>query len=230
MHEKGYLRNQHPFYIYNRVQTAVFNRITYLESIFSLSLDIHICPLKLLGYTPVRCVSENLNEEGLSLEGHWRKRKECEATGRAGTGLARDPSVLRTLPSLTRFDKFNEFGTKSDASAEVCASFWYLLFVWTNDITIIDSGERIRDLQQLRQRISAAVATTVTPDMFQHTRHQGRGRLEPGVGRGWLSALQRNQQHLGRLPFRTGFAYSNVNCIPLFYSHTLPFEKKTPPK
>lgn len=144
--------------------------------------------------------------------------------------MAQDPSVLRTLPSLTRFDKFSELGTKSDVSVEVCAGFWYLLFVRINDKTIIDSGERIRDLQLFRQRISAAVATTVTPDMFQHTRHQGRGHLEPGVGCGWISALQRNQQYLGSLPFRTGFAYSNVNCIPLFFSLTLPFEKKTLPK
>lgn len=57
-------KNQHPFYIYNRVQIAVFNRITYLESFFSLSRDIHRCPLKLLGDTPVRCVSKHLNKEG----------------------------------------------------------------------------------------------------------------------------------------------------------------------
>lgn len=100
-------------------------------------------------------------------------RKVIEGRGRSAKPLTEPeqawhetPSVLRTLPSLTRFDKFNEFGTKSDASVEVFAGFWYLLCVRINDKTIIDSSERIRDLQQLRQRISAAVATTVTPDMF----------------------------------------------------------------
>lgn len=132
-------------------------------------------------------------------------RKVIEGRGRSAKPLAEPEQAWRETP--VSYEPYRASPALTNLTNLVPRA---------NDKTIIDSGERIRDLQQFRQRISAAAATTVTPDMFQHTRHQGRGRLEPGVGRGWMSALQRNQQHLGRLPFRTGFAHSNVNGIPLF--------------